>query len=109
MEREYTKEEKLSKLFAVVLQLEEHQRIMQSRLSELACFKMAVRPKNLVDLLQSERRDMDADIAWAKDVLNAAEPDNSPIHRFGTLVPIENAFVRVSKLRPPQNLPYETA
>ena len=74
MDRKYTKDEKLSKLFATVLQLEEHQRMMQSRLSELAGFKMALRPKNIVDLLQSERRDMDADIAWAKGVLNAAEP-----------------------------------
>ena len=77
MDRTYSKEEKLSKLFAVVLQIEEHQRIMQSRLGELADFKMAMRPKNLVNLLQSERKDMDADIAWAKDVLNAAEPDNA--------------------------------
>ena len=77
MDRTYTKDEKLSKLFAVVLQLEEHQRMMQSRLSELAGFKMALRPKNLVDLLQSERKDMDADIAWVKGVLNAAEPDNA--------------------------------
>ena len=87
MDREYTKEEKLSKLFAVVLQLEEHQRIMQSRLSELAGFKMAMRPRNLIELLQSERRDMDADIAWAKGVLNAAESDNAEVSGPSTRPP----------------------
>jgi hypothetical protein len=74
-DREYTKEEKLSKLFAVVLQLEEYQRMTESRLAELSGFKIAMRPKNIVYLMQSELRCLNDDISWAKEILNAPSKD----------------------------------
>lgn len=74
-------EEKFSKLFATLLLLEEHQRIMKSRIDELSTFRMAQRATNLVQLLASERRDVDQDLAYMREILNAAlapHPDPQP-------------------------------
>ena len=62
---------KQSKIFATVLQLEEHSRRLQARIRELGGYKMAQRPRNLVGLLATELRDLDEDIAYIKETLNA--------------------------------------
>jgi hypothetical protein len=74
-DREYTKDEKLSKLFAVVLRLEAYQRMTESRLADLSSFKTTIRVKNIVGLMQSELRGLNGDISWAKEVLNAQSKD----------------------------------
>ena len=74
-DREYTKDEKLSKLFAVVLQLEEYQRMTESRLAELSGFRMALKAKNTVWLMQCDLKDINGEISWAKEVLNTQLKD----------------------------------
>lgn len=74
-DREYTKDEKLSKLFSVVLRLEEYQRMTESRLAELSGFRMTMRAKNTVWLMQCDLKDINDEISWAKEVLNTHSKD----------------------------------
>ncbi len=70
---------KQSQIFAATLQLEESSRIMSHQLSELKTYRMAQRPRNLVDLLTSQLACLDRDIAYVKDVLNTADkPADQP-------------------------------
>lgn len=66
---------KQSKIFATVLQLEEHSRRMRDRLAEISGFKMAQRPTNIVRLLNSELLGLDEDVAYIKKVLNTVEAE----------------------------------
>ena len=65
-------EDKFSKIFATLLLLEEHQRVMKSRIDELGTYRMAQRATNLVQLLASERRDVDQDLVYIREILNSA-------------------------------------
>ena len=60
---------KESVFFAILLQLEESQRVLQHRLDEVSSFKMAARAKNLVWLMENERRDQNAIISWMREEL----------------------------------------